>query len=90
MAPGLKCSLTINTLPVSGTAGEQHMKPINAGKTPSRGAPKHPKPDGGDQQAIAEKAANSPASVKARVDSTNMPDKPPLHHQHMPNSSGRK
>ncbi len=66
------------------------MKPTKAGQTPGPGGPKHPKPDGGDQQGIAEKAANSTASVKARVESQNMPDKPPLHLQHMPNSSGRK
>lgn len=53
------------------------------------GGAKHPKPLG-SQQAIAEKSARSPASVKARVESKNMPDKPPLHQQHMPNSSGRK
>ena len=50
---------------------------------------KHPSPLG-SQQAVAEKAANSKASVKARVDSKNMPDTPDLHHQHTPNSSGRK
>ena len=66
------------------------MKPNKAGQTSDHDSKKHPKPDGGDQQALAEKAANSPASVKARIESQNMPDKPPLHHQHMPNSSGRK
>lgn len=66
------------------------MNASKAGQPPHQDPRKHPKPDGGDQQALAEKAANRPASVKARVDSKNMPDKPPLHHQHMPNSSGRK
>ena len=51
---------------------------------------KSPHPDPGEQQALAEKAANTQSSVKARVDSKNMPDKPPLIHQHMPNSSGRQ
>lgn len=64
--------------------------PAPSGHTPSQKMPKGPKPLSGSQQALAEKAANSPASVKARIDSTNMPDKPPLDHQHTPNSSGRK
>jgi hypothetical protein len=50
---------------------------------------RHPQPLG-SQQALAEKSSGSSASVKARVDSKNTPDKPPLNHQHMPNSSGRK
>lgn len=56
---------------------------------PTTGGSKHPQPLG-NQQALAEKAANSQASVKARVESQNMPDKPPLHLQNQPNSSGRK
>lgn len=51
--------------------------------------PKHSQPLG-SQQALAEKAPNSQVSVKARVESQNMPDKPPLHLQNQPNSSGRK
>ena len=66
------------------------MKPVSAhppgkGKQPAKG----PQPDPTQQQALAEKAANSQASVKARVESQNMPDKPPLDHQHTPNSSGQ-
>ncbi|MDI1275366.1 hypothetical protein [Polaromonas sp.] len=64
--------------------------PDPSGHTPAHNKPKGPQPNSGSQQALSEKAANSPASVKARVDSTNMPDKPPLDHQHTPNSSGRK
>ncbi|MDP2817007.1 MAG: hypothetical protein Q8O29_01775 [Polaromonas sp.] len=60
-----------------------------APSAPTTSGPKHPKPLG-SQQALAEKAANSQASVKARVESQNMPDKPPLHLQNQPNSSGRK
>jgi hypothetical protein len=67
------------------------MKPPSNTHAPSQ--PEHrnkgPQPGGSEQQALAEKAANSPASVKARIDSKNMPDKPPLDHQHTPNSSGR-
>lgn len=66
------------------------MKPNKPGKTPKHDVTKHPQPLGGEQQALAEKAANSQASVKARVESQNLPDKPPLHLQNMPNSSGRK
>ncbi len=66
------------------------MKPVNTRQNANRGGPKAPKPDGGEQQALAEKSSKNTASVKARVESTNMPDKPPLHHQNMPNSSGRK
>lgn len=67
------------------------MKPVKRSPNPShQDAPKHPRQLGGEQQALAEKAAGSSASVKARIESQNMPDKPPLHHQHMPNSSGRK
>ena len=68
------------------------MKPISAAHTPGQSGHKNngPQPDPSEQQALAEKAANSQASVKARIDSKNMPDKPPLDHQHMPNSSGRK
>lgn len=66
---------------------------MKSGKPDPSGSPtagsKHPQ-HLGSQQALAEKAANSQASVKARVDSQNMPDKPPLNLQHMPNSSGRK
>ncbi len=65
------------------------MKPVNTGPAPSHDAAKHPSPLG-SQQAIAEKAADSIASVKARVDSKNTPDTPDLHRQHTPNSSGRK
>ncbi|WP_096697027.1 hypothetical protein [Polaromonas sp. AER18D-145] len=64
--------------------------PVLSGHKPAQNTPKGPQPASGSQQALAEKAANSPASVKARIDSTNMPDKPPLDHQHTPNSSGRK
>jgi hypothetical protein len=67
------------------------MKQVNRSPNPShQDAPKHPKPLGGDHQALAEKAADSSASVKARIESQNLPDKPPLDHQHTPNSSGRK
>lgn len=67
------------------------MKPLSSNHTPSQSGHKNkgPQPSGSEQQALAEKAANSPASVKARIDSKNMPDKPPLDHQHTPNSSGR-
>ncbi|MDP3086001.1 MAG: hypothetical protein Q8N44_20220 [Rubrivivax sp.] len=47
------------------------MKPTNTGPASSHDAAKHPSPLG-SQQAVAEKAANSAASVKARVDSKNM------------------
>lgn len=86
----LKSLLIINTLSVSATAGEQFMKRGTASKKPSPDGPKHPQPAGGAQQALAEKSANNTASVKARVESNNMPDKPPLILQNMPNSSGRK
>ena len=65
------------------------MKPVNTGPIPSHEAAKHPAPLG-SQQAVKEKAADNTASVKARVDSQNMPDKPALHRQHTPNSSGRE
>lgn len=67
------------------------MKPLPSTHAPSPSGHKNkgPQPAGSEQQALAEKAANSQASVKARIDSKNMPDKPPLDHQHMPNSSGR-
>ena len=67
------------------------MKSIPTTHPPSRSGQKNkgPQPAGSEQQALAEKAANSQASVKARIESKNMPDKPPLDHQHMPNSSGR-
>ena len=65
------------------------MKPVNAGPAPSHETSKHPNPLG-IQQAVAEKAAGNTASVKARIDSKNMPDKPALHRQHTPNSSGKK
>ena len=52
--------------------------------------PETPRPDAGKQQAIAEKDPGSSASIKARIDSSNMPDKPALNHQHTPNSSGRR
>lgn len=66
------------------------MKSDSPNPSATQDTAKHPEPLGGGKQAVAEKAANSQASVKARVDSQNMPDKPPLHHQHTPNSSGRK
>jgi len=65
------------------------MKPVNTGPAPSHKVAKHPSPLG-SQQAVAEKASGNTASVKARVDSKNMPDTPALHRQHTPNSSGRK
>ncbi|HYW57857.1 MAG TPA: hypothetical protein VE934_12910 [Polaromonas sp.] len=65
------------------------MKPEKA-SSDKQTTSKHPQPLGGEHQALAEKASNSSASVKARIDSKNMPDKPALHQQHMPNSSGRK
>ena len=65
------------------------MKPPNAGPPPTQDEPKHPKPLG-SQQGIAEKSADNTSSVKARVDSQNLPNKPALHRQHTPNSSGRK
>ena len=67
------------------------MKPLPTTHAKSHSGQKNkgPQPAGSEQQALAEKAANSQASVKARIDSKNMPDKPPLEHQHMPNSSGR-
>lgn len=66
------------------------MKPTKTGPVSNHNDDaKHPSPLG-SQQAVAEKAANSKASVKARVDSKNMPDTRDLHHQHTPNSSGRK
>ncbi len=65
------------------------MKPINTGPAPSGDVAKHPGPLG-SQQPVAEKADDSKASVKARIDSKNMPDLPALHRQHTPNSSGRK
>jgi len=65
------------------------MKPVNTGPAPSNEVAKHPSPLG-IQQAIAEKSADNTASVKARIDSRNMPDKPATHRQHTPNSSGRK
>ncbi len=65
------------------------MKPVNTGPTPSHHDAKHPRPLG-SQQAVAEKAADTTPSVKARVDSKNTPDKPAKQGQHTPNSSGRK
>ena len=65
------------------------MKPPKTGLVPIHEDAKHPSPLG-SQQAVAEKAANSSASVKARVDSKNMPDTPARNLQHTPNSSGRK
>ena len=65
------------------------MKPVNPGPASSHEVAKHPSTLG-SQQAVAEKASGNTASVKARVDSKNMPDKPVLHRQHTPNSSGRK
>jgi len=65
------------------------MKSDNTKATPSHDVAKHPSPLG-SQQAVAEKASDSSASVKARVDSKNMPDKPAMTHQHTPNSSGKK
>lgn len=65
------------------------MKRVNTGPAPSHEVAKHPSPLGG-QQAVAEKAADSAANVRARVESKNMPDKPALNRQHTPNSSGRK
>lgn len=66
------------------------MKPLSNTQATAPGHKnKGPQPGGSAQQALAEKAANSPASVKARIDSKNLPDKPPLDHQHTPNSSGR-
>lgn len=67
------------------------MKPVSNTQVPGHADPKSKglEADSGAQQALAEKASNSQASVKARIDSKNMPDKPPLRHQHTPNSSGR-
>lgn len=67
------------------------MKPVSSAHAPTQTGHKNkgPQADGSEQQALSEKAANSPASVKARIDSKYMPDKPPLDHQHTPNSSGR-
>ncbi len=65
------------------------MKPVNTGPATNHEVAKHPSALG-SQQAVAEKAADSTASVKARIDSKNMPDKPAIHRQHTPNSSGRK
>ena len=65
------------------------MKPVNTGPVASHEVAKHPSPLR-SQQSIAEKAADSAANVKARVDSKNLPDKPELNRQHTPNSSGRK
>ncbi len=65
------------------------MKPTHTGPVPSHEVAKHPSPLG-SQQAVKEKAADNTASVKARVDSKNMPDKPQLHRQNTANSSDRK
>lgn len=65
------------------------MKPVNTGPVASHQDAKHPSALG-SQQAVAEKAADTTASVKARVESKNMPDKPAKNRQHTPNSSGRK
>ena len=65
------------------------MKSVNTGPVPNHKVAKHPSPLG-SQQAVAEKAADSIASVKARVDSKNTPNTPAMHLQHTPNSSGRK
>jgi len=74
-------------LPPCGTP-KASMKPNNAGPVQSHETPKHPSPLG-SQQAVAEKDANSKASVKSRIESQNLPDKPVLRRQHNPNSSGR-
>jgi hypothetical protein len=65
------------------------MKPTNTGPAPTHDVAKHPSPLG-SQQALVEKADDSKASVKARIDSKNMPDTPAMNRQHTPNSSGRK
>jgi hypothetical protein len=65
------------------------MKPVNTGPAANRDVARHPSPLG-SQQGVAEKSDDSKASVKARMDSKNMPDTPALHRQHIPNSSGRK
>ena len=65
---------------------------MTAGKTrpsPDHAQSRSDKAEAG-QQALAEKAANTTAAVKARVESSNMPDKPPWRHPHTPNSFGRK
>lgn len=65
------------------------MKPDKPAPASKQDVSKHPGPLG-SQQGVSEKAAGAAASVKARVDSKNMPDKPALHRQNTPNSSGRK
>ena len=65
------------------------MKITQPGSSQNRDAAKHPEKLK-SQQAVAEKSADNTASVKARVDSPNMPDKQALHRLHNPNSSGRK
>lgn len=65
------------------------MKPVKTGPAPRHEDAKHPSPLG-SQQPVAEKAVDTTASVKARVDSKNMPDVPARDRQHTTNSSGRK
>lgn len=65
------------------------MKTEKTGPNQNRDAAKHPEKLK-SQQAVAEKSAGNTASVKARVESPNMPDKQALHRLHNPNSSGRK
>ena len=70
--------------------GAKTMKPTKTGPVSNHNDDaKHSSPLG-SQQAVAEKAANSKASVKARVDSKNMPDMPAKNLQHTPNSSGKQ
>lgn len=65
------------------------MKISKTGSNQNRDAARHPDKLK-SQQAVAEKSADNTASVKARVESPNMPDKQALHRIHNPNSSGRK
>jgi len=65
------------------------MKRVSTKPAPSHEDAKHPSPLG-SQQAVAEKSSGNTASVKARVDSKNMPNTPVMQRQHTPNSSGRK
>lgn len=65
------------------------MKSTKTDPGQNQDAAKHPEKLK-SQQAVAEKSAGNTASVKARVESQNMPDKPVLHRQHIPNSSGRE
>ena len=68
--------------------GVRFMKEVNTGPTDHK-KDKHPQPLG-TQQGVAEKAVDSTATVKARVDSKNMPDLPAMNRQNIPNSSGKK